>query len=243
MNSASAKSVNVDLETAVFFINAKAPAINVENTGTNAAATGAEAAATGAPICGWELDEVEAFEAHATKTYDEASTEEFKAAATARLLEMIPDPVNHYYNLPGAMEAKESVAICQGIKENIFEAIKQVRCAWVHDTAERERLAATGASGEATGSAASTPLRAPEVVADACLSSIGDVVMGHATKNKQAYDNKKCVVVAVLAKHYKVEMQEGSERQQFHKYFHKDVMRVVPPPTDAPDPNRRFASV
>ena len=72
---------------------------------------------------------------------------------------MILDPVKHYYNLP--LDSKESVAICQGIKESIFEAIKQVRCAWVHDTAECERLAATGASGEATGSAATTQLRAP----------------------------------------------------------------------------------
>ena len=42
-------------------------------------------------------------------------------------------------------------------------------------------------------------------------------------------------MVVVLAKVYKVEMQEVSEQRQLHTYLHKDVTIVVPPPTDAPD--------
>ena len=80
----------------------------------------------------------------------------------------------------------------------------------------------------ATGAASTAPT-------DTTLFNVGDVVIGHATKHKQAFDNKKCSVVAVLAKQYKVEVMEGISRGQFHKYYHAAVTRWGPPPTDAPD--------
>ena len=49
------------------------------------------------------------------------------------------------------------------------------------------------------------------------------------------FDNKKCVVLAVLAQHYKVEMMAGISRGQCHKYYHAAVTRLGPPPTDAPE--------
>ena len=47
-------------------------------------------------------------------------------------------------------------------------------------------------------------------------------------QNTDAWDNRACVVVAVLAKHYKVEMTEGPEKGTVHKYLHKDVTSAAP---------------
>ena len=86
----------------------------------------------------------------------------------------------------------------------------------------------------ATGAASAAPT-------DTTLFNVGDVVIGHATKHKQAFDNKKCNVVAMLAKHYKVEMMEGISRGRCHKYDHAAVTPLGPPPTDAPDPETAAA--
>ena len=52
---------------------------------------------------------------------------------------------------------------------------------------------------------------------------MGDVVYGIAVKNKDQYNNRKCKIVAVLAKHYKVELLQGPSKGAEHKYYHDMV--------------------
>ena len=60
------------------------------------------------------------------------------------------------------------------------------------------------------------------------MFSVGDKVVGNATKGKDSWNNRAGTVVVVLAKHYKVEMTEGPAKGTTHKYAHKHVTSAVP---------------
>ena len=86
------------------------------------AATGAGVegpAATGAAVRPpvlldvWPLEELEQFEAEATRKYNEATTEEFQATATASLLQGIPSEVREAHGLPDSIEAEASSELCK----------------------------------------------------------------------------------------------------------------------------------
>ena len=133
--------------------------------------------------------------------------------------------------MPDSIDAEATSALCREIKNNIFEAIKEVRQAWVHATAEHERLERLP-QAPPTGAAGST-LQVPPRRFLAPLFASGAVVVGRVVKHKDNFNNRRGVVTAVLHKHYKVLLQEGPFIGQLHKYLHKDV--VAPEPEAATD--------
>ena len=183
----------------------------------------------------WPWEELVKFEAEATRTYDDATTEQFAADDIARLLQGIPSALRQEYGLPESMEAEANSALCKDIKDNIFDAIKGARLAWVNFTAERDRL---GRQPQAP----LAPTHVPPHPSSWLAFSVGDAVIGHAVKHKESWNNFKGKVTVVFAKHYKVEMMEGPEQGQTHKYFHKDVTSAAPPEAAATGANPAAAT-
>ena len=58
--------------------------------------------------------------------------------------------------------------------------------------------------------------------------SVGDIVLGRATKFKEKFNNVHGKVITVLSTHYKVELLEGAAKGETHKYI-KNCVRLVPP--------------
>ena len=54
----------------------------------------------------------------------------------------------------------------------------------------------------------------------------GAVVIGIAGKNKDKYDGRKCEILSVLSKQYKVKILEGPAEGETHKYAHNAVKSV-----------------
>jgi hypothetical protein len=55
-----------------------------------------------------------------------------------------------------------------------------------------------------------------------------DIVVGKACKGQKFWDQKKCKILAVQSKHYKVEMIEGAKSGIVHKYLHACVEALDP---------------
>ena len=87
----------------------------------------------------WSLEELEKFEAEATHKYNEATTEQLSAEESSALLRKIPAPIQEHYNLGSTVESNATAELCMKIKDDIFQAIREVRLAWVHYTFEQER--------------------------------------------------------------------------------------------------------
>ena len=87
----------------------------------------------------WSLEELEKFEAEATNKYNEATTEQLSAEESSALLRKIPAAIKEHYNLGSTVESNATAELCMKIKGDIFQAIREVRLAWVHYTFEQER--------------------------------------------------------------------------------------------------------
>ena len=88
--------------------------------------------------------------------------------------------------------------------------------------------AASQAGGEQAAAAAAAAAAEAAAVEDEKFQ-IGDVVMGVATKAKDKWA-QKCEIIDILARHYKVKMQTGTEVGSEHKFLHACVNAIIPEP-------------
>ena len=58
--------------------------------------------------------------------------------------------------------------------------------------------------------------------------TVGDIVVGVATKAKADWNGHKCQIDAILTKFYKVQMLEGPQKNKEHKYLHHCVSLKPP---------------
>ena len=88
--------------------------------------------------------------------------------------------------------------------------------------------APTAAAAAAEAAAAAAVAEDGVVAAEFCPPpegsvKVGDFLVGYAKKNKLAYDNVKCTVLAILAGHYRVQLLTGTSMGYVHKFSKKMV--------------------
>ena len=88
---------------------------------------------------------------------------------------------------------------------------------------ESEEASAEGSAHAAAHAPHAAAAASAHASAHATSFKEGDIVRGIATKNKDKFHMQKCIINAVLSRHYKVELLEGTAKGTTHRYLHAMV--------------------
>ena len=88
---------------------------------------------------------------------------------------------------------------------------------------ESEEASAEGSAHAAAHAPHAAAAASAHASAHATSFKEGDIVRGIATKNKDKFHMQKCIINAVLSRHYKVELLEGTAKGTTHRFLHAMV--------------------
>ena len=88
---------------------------------------------------------------------------------------------------------------------------------------ESEEASAEGSAHAAAHAPHAAAAASAHASAHATSFKEGDIVRGIASKNKDKFHMKKCIINAVLSRHYKVELLEGTAKGTTHRFLHAMV--------------------